>query len=60
MYNYAVALKLSSLTPPLEIVLEFSVLRTEKEFKVEVEANGHVRHTNLLRLLGYIAEGAHR
>ncbi|XP_070683023.1 probable receptor-like protein kinase At2g42960 isoform X1 [Malus domestica] len=31
-----------------------------KEFKVEVEVNGHVRHKNLLRLLGYSTEGAHR
>ncbi|MBA0595995.1 hypothetical protein Gorai_012843, partial [Gossypium raimondii] len=32
----------------------------EKEFKVEVEAIGRVRHKNLVRLLGYCAEGAHR
>jgi serine/threonine protein kinase len=27
---------------------------------VEVEAIGRVRHKNLVRLLGYCAEGAHR
>ncbi|WOL05123.1 hypothetical protein Cni_G13846 [Canna indica] len=30
------------------------------EFKVEVEAIGRVRHNNLVRLLGYCAEGEHR
>uniref|UniRef100_A0A251LDJ1 non-specific serine/threonine protein kinase n=1 Tax=Manihot esculenta TaxID=3983 RepID=A0A251LDJ1_MANES len=34
--------------------------QAEKEFKVEVEAIGRVRHKNLARLLGYCAEGAHR
>ena len=34
--------------------------QAEKEFKVEVEAIGHVRHKNLVRLLDYCAEGAHR
>ncbi|KAL5556988.1 hypothetical protein UlMin_039224 [Ulmus minor] len=34
--------------------------QAEKEFKVEVEAIGRVRHKNLGRLLGYCAEGAHR
>ncbi|KAM0057983.1 putative protein kinase RLK-Pelle-RLCK-V family [Helianthus debilis subsp. tardiflorus] len=34
--------------------------QAEKEFEVEVEAIGRVRHKNLLRLLGYCAEGAHR
>ncbi|KAF9612507.1 hypothetical protein IFM89_000429 [Coptis chinensis] len=32
----------------------------EKEFRVEVEAIGHVRHKNLVRLLGYCVEGTHR
>ncbi|XP_058750480.1 probable receptor-like serine/threonine-protein kinase At4g34500 [Vicia villosa] len=32
----------------------------EKEFKVEVEAIGKVRHKNLVRLVGYSAEGARR
>ncbi|KAI4338398.1 hypothetical protein MLD38_023462 [Melastoma candidum] len=32
----------------------------EKEFKVEVEAIGRVRHKNLVRLLGYCVEGAYR
>ncbi|XP_062155846.1 probable serine/threonine-protein kinase At1g01540 isoform X1 [Alnus glutinosa] len=34
--------------------------QAEKEFKIEVEAIGRVRHKNLVRLLGYCAEGAHR
>ncbi|XP_057494969.1 probable receptor-like serine/threonine-protein kinase At4g34500 [Actinidia eriantha] len=32
----------------------------EKEFKVEVEAIGKVRHKNLVGLIGYCAEGAKR
>ncbi|KAL9996035.1 putative protein kinase RLK-Pelle-RLCK-V family [Helianthus debilis subsp. tardiflorus] len=31
--------------------------QAEKEFRVEVEAIGHVRHKNLVRLLGYCIEG---
>ncbi|KAI3947729.1 hypothetical protein MKX01_034394 [Papaver californicum] len=34
--------------------------QAEREFKVEVEAIGRVRHKNLVRLLGYCAEGDHR
>ncbi|CAL9114365.1 unnamed protein product [Musa acuminata var. zebrina] len=34
--------------------------QAEKEFNVEVEAIGHVRHKNLVRLMGYCAEGEHR
>ncbi|XP_047318071.1 probable receptor-like protein kinase At3g17420 [Impatiens glandulifera] len=34
--------------------------QAEKEFKVEVEAIGHVRHKNLVRLLGYCIEGTQR
>ncbi|KAH9300994.1 hypothetical protein KI387_012577 [Taxus chinensis] len=34
--------------------------QAEKEFRVEVEAIGRVRHKNLVRLNGYCAEGAHR
>lgn len=34
--------------------------QAEKEFKVEVEAIGRVRHKNLVRLLGYCVEGTHR
>ncbi|KAL6504609.1 hypothetical protein OROHE_023367 [Orobanche hederae] len=34
--------------------------QAEREFKVEVEAIGRVRHKNLVRLLGYCAQGAHR
>ncbi|KAK9121641.1 hypothetical protein Syun_019258 [Stephania yunnanensis] len=39
----------------------FAILgQAEKEFKVEVEAIGRVRHKNLVRLLGYCMEGAYR
>lgn len=34
--------------------------QAEREFRVEVEAIGHVRHKNLVRLLGYCVEGVHR
>ncbi|XP_015900160.3 probable receptor-like protein kinase At5g18500 [Ziziphus jujuba] len=34
--------------------------QAEKEFRVEVEAIGHVRHKNLVRLLGYCIEGTNR
>lgn len=34
--------------------------QAEKEFQAEVEAIGHVRHKNLVRLLGYCIEGTHR
>ncbi|XP_019455961.1 PREDICTED: probable receptor-like protein kinase At2g42960 isoform X2 [Lupinus angustifolius] len=34
--------------------------QAEKEFRVEVEAIGHVRHKNLVRLLGYCVEGVNR
>ncbi|KAG8642630.1 probable serine/threonine-protein kinase At1g01540 isoform X1 [Manihot esculenta] len=34
--------------------------QAEKEFKVEVEAIGRVRHKNLVRLLGFCVEGSHR
>ncbi|KAK7316704.1 hypothetical protein RJT34_00362 [Clitoria ternatea] len=37
-----------------------NVGQAEKEFRVEVEAIGHVRHKNLVRLLGYCIEGVHR
>nr|GEU90248.1 zinc finger, CCHC-type [Tanacetum cinerariifolium] len=33
--------------------------QAEREFKVEVEAIGRVRHKNLVRLLGYCVEGAY-
>ncbi|CAL0307439.1 unnamed protein product [Lupinus luteus] len=34
--------------------------QADKEFRVEVEAIGHVRHKNLVRLLGYCIEGVNR
>ncbi|XP_068224371.1 LOW QUALITY PROTEIN: uncharacterized protein [Palaemon carinicauda] len=34
--------------------------QAEKEFRAEVEAIGHVRHKNLVRLLGYCIEGTQR
>ncbi|KAG6402682.1 hypothetical protein SASPL_134884 [Salvia splendens] len=34
--------------------------QAEKEFKVEVDAIGRVRHKNLVRLYGYCVEGAYR
>ncbi|WOL07001.1 hypothetical protein Cni_G15736 [Canna indica] len=34
--------------------------QAEREFKIEVEAIGRVRHKNLVRLLGYCVEGAYR
>ncbi|KAG6504302.1 probable serine/threonine-protein kinase At1g01540 [Zingiber officinale] len=34
--------------------------QAEREFKVEVDAIGRVRHKNLVRLLGYCVEGEHR
>ncbi|WOH13112.1 hypothetical protein DCAR_0832621 [Daucus carota subsp. sativus] len=34
--------------------------QAEKDFKVEVEAIGNVRHKNLVRLLGYCIEGTQR
>eukprot|EP00268_Persea_americana_P062589 TRINITY_DN8038_c1_g1_i2.p1 TRINITY_DN8038_c1_g1~~TRINITY_DN8038_c1_g1_i2.p1 ORF type:complete len:496 (+),score=84.82 TRINITY_DN8038_c1_g1_i2:643-2130(+) len=37
-----------------------NVGQAEKEFRVEVDAIGHVRHKNLVRLLGYCVEGTHR
>ncbi|KAE9598175.1 hypothetical protein Lal_00004048 [Lupinus albus] len=37
-----------------------NVGQAEKEFRVEVEAIGHVRHKNLVRLLGYCIEGTDR
>lgn len=34
--------------------------QAEREFGIEVEAIGNVRHKNLVRLLGYCIEGVHR
>ncbi|KAF3443554.1 hypothetical protein FNV43_RR13240 [Rhamnella rubrinervis] len=43
-----------------KVAVKICSITAEKEFKVEVEAIGRVRHKNLVRLLGYCAEGAHR
>ena len=48
-----------SLSDPFTIFV-ISRGQAEKEFRVEVEAIGHVRHKNLVRLLGYCIEGVHR
>jgi len=51
------------LTNWLLIVFKYMVInkgQAEREFKVEVEDIGRVRHKNLVRLLGYCAEGAQR
>ncbi|KAG0468339.1 hypothetical protein HPP92_017667 [Vanilla planifolia] len=37
-----------------------NVGQAEKEFRMEVEAIGHARHKNLVRLLGYCVEGTQR
>ncbi|MBA0858084.1 hypothetical protein Goshw_021246 [Gossypium schwendimanii] len=34
--------------------------QADKDFRVEVEAIGHMRHKNLVQLLGYCIEGTHR
>lgn len=49
--------------PGLKLICcEFCVCRgqAEKEFRVEVEAIGKVRHKHLVGLIGYCAEGARR
>jgi hypothetical protein len=50
--------------PCINLELRFDIWvcrgQAEKEFRVEVEAIGHVRHKNLVRLLGYCVEGIHR
>lgn len=42
------------------MILECCRGQAEKEFKVEVEAIGKVRHKNLVGLIGYCAEGVKR
>lgn len=42
------------------LIFEHDRGQAEKEFKVEVEVIGRVRHKNLVRLLGYCVEGAYR
>ncbi|KAG7013711.1 putative receptor-like protein kinase, partial [Cucurbita argyrosperma subsp. argyrosperma] len=45
---------------PVAVKKLLNVGQAEREFRVEVEAFGHVRHKNLVRLLGYCIEGTHR
>ncbi|KAE8678037.1 putative receptor-like protein kinase [Hibiscus syriacus] len=45
---------------PVAVKKIFNLGQAEKEFRVEVEAIRHVRHKNLVRLLGYCIEGTHR
>nr|GMD07109.1 probable receptor-like serine/threonine-protein kinase At4g34500 [Ipomoea batatas] len=52
-------------TPTFDTLPKFHLImlhwgQAEKEFKVEVEAIGRVRHKNLVGLLGYCAEGTQR
>uniref|UniRef100_M8B3G4 Putative serine/threonine-protein kinase n=1 Tax=Aegilops tauschii TaxID=37682 RepID=M8B3G4_AEGTA len=47
-------------TPVAVKKLLYNLGQAEKEFRVEVEAIGHVRHKNLVRLLGYCVEGTQR
>lgn len=42
------------------LILHLCRGQAEKEFRVEVDAIGHVRHKNLVRLLGYCIEGTQR
>jgi hypothetical protein len=48
--------------PSFNELKDFFYIRgqAEREFKVEVEAIGRVRHKNLVRLLGFCVEGATR
>lgn len=50
----------SVLTNLILIMSKFYRGQAEKEFKVEVEAIGKVRHKNLVGLLGFCADGAKR
>ncbi|EFJ04696.1 hypothetical protein SELMODRAFT_38798, partial [Selaginella moellendorffii] len=40
--------------------LEGAASHGEKQFKAEVATLGRVHHVNLVKLLGYCAEGSHR
>lgn len=50
----------NAFTNSCSVSVLFNRGQAEKEFRVEVEAIGHVRHKNLVRLLGYCIEGVHR
>ncbi|KAJ4910679.1 putative receptor-like protein kinase [Raphanus sativus] len=47
-------------TPVAVKMLLNNLGQADKDFRVEVEAIGHVRHKNLVRLLGYCMEGTQR
>uniref|UniRef100_A0A0E0R370 non-specific serine/threonine protein kinase n=1 Tax=Oryza rufipogon TaxID=4529 RepID=A0A0E0R370_ORYRU len=49
--------RLSNGTPVAVKKILNNLGQAEREFRVEVEAIGHVRHKNLVRLLGYCVEG---
>lgn len=57
---YVVLLVLPCINSELRFDIWVCRGQAEKEFRVEVEAIGHVRHKNLVRLLGYCVEGIHR
>ncbi|KAI5658330.1 hypothetical protein M9H77_27123 [Catharanthus roseus] len=59
-YGVVYSGKLINGTPVAVKKLLNNLGQAEKEFRVEVEAIGHVRHKNLVRLLGYCIEGTHR
>ncbi|XP_062231014.1 probable receptor-like protein kinase At5g18500 [Phragmites australis] len=52
--------RLSNGTPVAVKKILNNLGQAEREFRVEVEAIGHVRHKNLVRLLGYCVEGIQR
>ncbi|CAN6358144.1 unnamed protein product [Urochloa humidicola] len=52
--------RLSNGTPVAVKKILNNLEQAEREFRVEVEAIGHVRHKNLVRLLGYCVEGTQR
>uniref|UniRef100_J3KZ28 non-specific serine/threonine protein kinase n=1 Tax=Oryza brachyantha TaxID=4533 RepID=J3KZ28_ORYBR len=52
--------RLSNGTPVAVKKILNNLGQAEREFRVEVEAIGHVRHKNLVRLLGYCVEGTQR
>ncbi|KAM3293027.1 hypothetical protein ACQJBY_036555 [Aegilops geniculata] len=52
--------RLSNGTPVAVKKILNNLGQAEREFRVEVEAIGNVRHKNLVRLLGYCVEGTQR